>query len=213
MATWSFYAGENSNIHTLVGSGLGFFGDSGFGYSVEIGGWQGRTFITDSGGTIQGPEADNVRVLVVNDTIVPTGCILGQSGSGINLLQVPNERATLNIRLTHDTPVRVQNVQLRIYDRVASGNPASGVTTAVAEIIHPDTVQNLNGSGSSSWTFCSPTGTPTISLISSPGTSGLRPSGSSTVDTRHDWYLALSASPSALGTLTQYGLYVRCEYL
>jgi len=30
---------------------------------------------------------------------------------------------------------------------------------------------------------------------------------------RHDWYVALSASPDSIGSKTQYGLYFTLEYL
>jgi hypothetical protein len=205
--TIGFYAGTDFNVNDLAGSGLGFFGDSGFGASVQVGQWQGRTFITNGNGTVQGPECDNCKYLS------STGVILGQTGSGITLNKVPNYLSTLNVRFTNDTAVRTQNVQLRIYDRTTPSAPASGVTTAVAEIAHTDTAQTATGSGSSTWYMFPATGAPAMTLTASPGTSGLRPSGSSTTDTRHDWYLALSSSPDSIGSKTQYGLYVSLEFL
>jgi hypothetical protein len=127
-------------------------------------------------------------------------------------LNIPNWQSTLNIRFTNSTPVKTQNVQLRIYDRVNPDNPPTGVTTAVAEIVHPNITQGPGGSGSPTWQF--PTGSGSVmSLTSSPGTSGLRPAGANTSDTQHDWYVALSASPNSIGSKTQYGLYVSLEYL
>jgi hypothetical protein len=52
-----------------------------------------------------------------------------------------------------------------------------------------------------------------MNLISSPGMSGLRPSGADTVSTQHDWYVGISAMPDSVGSKTQYGLYTSLEYL
>lgn len=211
-----FWAGTDFLVNDLAGSGLGFYGDSGFGASVQVSTWQGRTFITNANGTVQGPEADNCKYLN------PTGVVLGQSGSGIGLNQIPNYLSTLNVRFTNDTAVRTQNVQLSIYDRTSPTNPASGVTTAVYEVSHLATTQTTTGSGgpgtptisgAHAWKIFTTSTTGTMQMTSSPGTSGLRPSGSSTTDTRHDWYLALSASPDSIGSKTAYGVYISLEFL
>src|SRR4051812_22609336 len=110
MATIEFYAGEGNNINALSGSGIGFFGDSGFGYSIPVGSYNGRTFITDSTGTAQGPEADNCKYLSSGTVIY------GQTGSGIALRQLPNYQASLNVRFTHTAPALVQNVFIYGYD-------------------------------------------------------------------------------------------------
>jgi hypothetical protein len=201
----NFVAGPGFTIQDLAGSGLGFFGAGGFGASVQVGYWQGRTFITNGTGTTQGPEVNNVQYLNSGSGV------LGQSGSGIPLLHVPNYQATLNIRGLFDSAVKTQNVQLRIFDRVDPANPPSGVTTAVAEIVHPNPIQGTGGSGSSAWVF--PTGNTYLTLTASPGMSGQRPNGANTTDTQHDWYIALSASPNSVGSKTNYGLYVSMEFL
>lgn len=201
----SFLAGPGYAIQDLAGSGLGFFGAAGFGASVQVGYFQGRTYITNGNGTTQGPECNNVTYLN------SASGILGQTGSGLPLLNVPNWQSTLNIRFTNDIAVKTQNVQLRIFDRVNPDNPPSGVTTAVAEIVHPNINQVPGGSGSPTWQF--PMGDTVMLLTPSPGTSGLRPSGPNTVDSQHDWYAALSASPNSIGSKTQYGLYVSMEFL
>lgn len=202
----TFWAGEGSAINALSGSGLGFYGDGGFGASVQVGAWQGRTFITNAAGTAQGPEVDNVKYLN------STGCILGQSGSGILLTQIPNYLASLEVRFNYDTSVKVQNATFRAYDRVSASNPASGVTLAACEVIHTGTTQTADGSGDSTWTIFTPTGNTPMDLVASPGTSGLSPNGSNTTDTQHSWYIALSASPDSIGSKT-FGGYCSLEYL
>lgn len=215
MASIDFYAGEDFTVNALSGSGLGFYGAGGFGASVAVGEWQGRTFITNSAGTVQGPECDNCKYASL------TGVTIGQSGSGLTLDCIPNHQATLNVRFTHTTAVRVQNVQAYVYDRVSKTNPASGVTTALYEVSHTGTTQAPGGSGgpgtptvsgAHAWTIFDSGEAGPMPLTSSPGTSGLRPSGSSTQDTRHDFYLAISVSPDDIGSKL-FGLWIDLEYL
>lgn len=204
MATISFHA-DDFHVQNLSGSGLGFYG-SGFGDSVEVGEYQDSTFITDGNGTSQGPQVNNIKYLNT-----ASGEINGAS-SGVPLTAIPNYLATLNIRFSHGSAVKTQNAKLRIYDRSDIDNGASGVTTKVAEIIHPDTVQNDNGSGDVEW--ITPVGSALImDLVASPGTSGERPNGSETSDSVHDWFCAISASPDSIGSKSLYGLYFSCEYL
>lgn len=204
-ASIDFYAGENFNLEQLGGSGLGFFGSSGFGTSVAVGVYQGTTYITDGAGAVQGPQVDNVKWTHAN-----SGEVAGTTN--LVLTAIPNYQATLNIRFTNDESVKTQNAQARIFDRSNINNAASGVTTKCAEIIHTDNTQTDNGSGDTSW--ITPAGSSVVvDLVASPGESGLSPSGSNSVDTRHDWYLAISASPDSIGSKNNYGLYVSLEYL
>lgn len=221
-ASISFYAGQfveggtfsTFQIADLAGSGLGFYG-GGFGESVPVGQAQDKTFVTNATGVNQGVEAWNVKYANAGSGLV------GRGTSAIPLRAIPNWQSTVNVRFTNDTSVKTQNVKAYIFDRVLPTNPASGVTTYLAEIVHPVTVQdsgNPTGSGSTAWEVFTTAGqaTPTqrepVTLTASPGTSGLRPSGANTFDVRHDWYLALSASPDGIGS-KQFGLWVQLEYL
>lgn len=206
MALISFLAGTDFTINNLTGSGLGFYGDAGFSAAVQVGTYQGRTFITDSTGTVQGPESDNIKW-----THASSG-ILGQSGLGVPLINIPNYLASLNIRFTHTSAVKTQNGKVQIYDRYSPNNPASGVTTKTCQIIHPNNAQDASGSGDATWN--TPGGTGIVqNLVNSPGPSGYSINGPNTIDTQHDWYLGLSASPDTIGSKTQYGLFVSLEYL
>jgi hypothetical protein len=204
MASINFFA----NSHNLNGSGLGFYG-TGFGQSVNVGQYQDTTFITNSNGTAQGQQVNNIEYLN------SASGIINSASSGVWLKQIPNYLATLNIQFTNATAVKAQNVQLYIYDRSSINNPASGVLTQVAELIHPDSIQNNNGSGSATWQ--QPAGSAVVmTLANSPGSGGLyagNGSNSTRSDTEHDWYLAISASPNSIGSKTLYGLYVSLEYL
>lgn len=204
MATFTFHSAGND----IGSSGVGFFGNAGFGSSVSVGAYQDSTYITNSNGTIAGASLNNIKYSHPNSGIVNG---IG-SPSGLNLQAITNSQASLNVRFSHTSAVATQNVKLRIYDRANINNAASGVTTKVAEIIHPTTTNALDGSGSSSWQTPAGSGT-VMDLVSSPGMSGLRPNGSGTIADRHDWYLALSASPDSIGSKTQYAMWVELEYL
>ena len=152
----------------------------------------------------------------INDFIIQLFAknVINESGDDVLLTQIPNYLATLMVDFTHDSPIQVQNVEARIYDRVNINNAASGVLTRVAEIVHPDPVQNDNGSGDTSW--ATPAGSAIILTLSdSPGISGWYASNGSSQrpDTVHRWHLALSASPSSVGSKALYGFYIECEYL
>jgi hypothetical protein len=209
MAAIDFYvwAGVDWDIDTS-GSGLGFYGSTGFGASVPVGEWQGTTYVTDGNGVTQGPQANNVKWTHAN-----SGTVGG--GPNLSLQKIPNYQSTVNVRFTHGSSVKVQNVEARIYDRNNINVGASGVTSKVAEIIHPDPSQAVTGSGDAAWITPAGSGV-TVPMAQSPGTSGLYAGGggvSEYQDTRHDWYLAISASPTTIGSKTQYGLYVSLEYL
>lgn len=238
MASITFYAGDGHTIEHTQGSGLGFFSGA-FGSSVEVGAFQGATFITDSTGTIQGPSIDNIKYINSQSGVPAAGA---PDGTGLKYL--PNYRASLNIRFTHSASVQTQNVRMRIFDRSNIDYPATGVTTRVAELIHPSNSMTVEGSGDGFWwgdsahdgtdAFPSMQGgaNPDVRLGSaaytvggtgiivplsdSPGASGEhahRGSGSTYSDETHDWFLAMSASPDSVGSKTSYGLYVSLEYL
>lgn len=201
MPTISFLAGEGSAVNTVSGSGLGFFG-SGFGFSVGVGEYPSRTFITNSAGTVEGPEVDNVKYVSASTAII------GQTGTEIALTQIPNYLSTLQIRFSHTSPCLVQNAKMRITDRSGINNNPTGVTCYAAEIIHTGTTQTDDGLGDTTWQNVRGS-TNILSLQNSPGISGLS-GGSGAV---HDWYIALSPSPDSIGSKTQFGLYFSCEYL
>ena len=125
---------------------------------------------------------------------------------------------------THATEVTTKVYELR------HPNPNDGHSgTAKGHLAH-------RGSANHSWTEYDPTvgGTPPdLTLTASPGRSGLNTTagdplasvgeggyfnhvtkeGSAHQATRHDWYVALSASPTTIGSKTNYGLYFTLEYI
>lgn len=207
-ATISFLAGEGFTINDLAGSGLGFYKDS-FGGSIRVGEYNTKTYITNSAGTTQGPEVDNIKYANEGSGIV------GSAGSAIPVTSIPNYQATLNTRATFDSAVQVVSATMYAYDRSSINNDPSGVTVKMAQVIHPDTTQTDNGSGQTTWTTPHGTGV-TVSMCPSPGPSGLyagNGSNSTWEDTQHDWFHLISVSPDSIGSKTQLGLYVELEYL
>lgn len=204
MALISFFADDLSL--NLNGSGLGFYGAS-FGQSVEVGTWQTTTSITDGTGQYPGGLVENTKYTHpfsgINSTIGPTTQLLRD---------IPNRLATLNIRFTHDSAVRVQNTKLRIFDRSNINNPASGVTTKVAQIIHPYSTVGATGSGDLQWSTPAGSALP-MTLVGSPGVSGWHLTQPTWTDIQHDFFVVISASPNSIGAKTLYGLYVETEYL
>lgn len=203
MATVSFFGDQNQLITNLSGSGLGFFGST-FGNSVAVNAYQDTTWITNGNGTTQGAQCNNMKWTHPN-----SGSINGASSK--HLLDFPNHLSTLRISFTHSSAVQTQNAKVRIFDRSNINNAASGVTTKVAEIIHPSVTQaGQLGSGDSSW--LTPAGSSVIvSLVDSPGLSGVNAMAANS-EAQHDWFLALSASPDSIGSKTLYGLYFEVEY-
>lgn len=194
-----------SKATTVVGSAIGFYGVGGFGTSVTVDNYNDSTFITSSNGTVQGVAANNNKWRHANSGDV--------NGVGpLNLLAIPNAEVTLNLRFIHGTAVNVQNPKVRIYDRLNINNAASGVTTQVAEVIHPDTLQTQTGSGDTSWTL--PAGSSVVlSLTNSPGISGTHAGLSEPASVRHDWFTPVSATPDSIGSKVNYGLFFQVEYL
>ena len=195
----------------LGGSGLAFFGDAGFGASVEVGKYQGTTYVSDGTGSVKGAQAQNVKYANAQSGI------LGTASSGIGLRAIPNYQATLNIRFTHSAKVKAQNCELRVYDRSSINRAASGVTTKVAEIIHPRVTQFATGSGDNTWITPGGSGV-VVNFANSPGSSGFYAGDgvtaiSTKLSKRHDWYAAISASPDSIGNKTQYGLFFALEYI
>ena len=212
-AVVSFIAGDGATEEDLVGSGLGFFGAGGFGFSVQVGDFQDRTFITNGAGSIQGNEVDNNKFLNTGN-FTGGGGTSGVTvlGSGLLLTQLQNELAVLNIRFTNDTAVTTQNGIVYIFDRTNKNNDPSGVTCQVAEIIHLAPNNADVGSGDTIWTDAAGSGA-TVAIADSPGVSGTSPLGPNTSETRHDWFIALTASPDSIGSKTLFGLFVELEFL
>lgn len=212
MANLDIYLAENFQLPSS--SGIGFFGEDGFGDSIDLNAFNSRTFVTNSSGTVEGFEADNCKLTTQGSWSGVggvSGVIIGQTGSGIHIRSLPNYLATINVRFTHTESVRTQNANLFVYDGVTQTTAPTGIDVFCAEIIHTDEEQTQNGTGDSIWQEIGGSGSE-LGLISSPGTSGLRPLGPATEDTRHDWYVAMSVRPTTPNNKT-FGFGVSFEFI
>lgn len=208
MATLSIYLGEDQLLPDDLG--IGFFGNDGFGAPVIIGEYNGRTFVTNTSGTSENFECNNTKFLHAS------GTILGQTGSGILLTELPNHLATFNVRFGHPQSVRAASPKLYIYDGTETDdepnkeNDPSGLTCYCAEIRHTGVIQDDTGLGDIQWMNIH--GSTFLSMVESPGTSGIRPYGIYTYDTRHDWYVAMTVTPTLHGN-KQFGMYFELEFV
>ncbi len=199
MATLSIFLGEDQILPT--GSGIGFFGDGGFDFPIQIGEFNGRSFVTNTSGTLAGFEVNNIKYFAGpgwgTAPSAVSGVILGQTGSGLALIAVPNTLASLNVRFEHTSNITTQNIKLFSFDGVDLNNPQSGIDVFAAELRHTGEEQSPNGLGDTVWQAIG--GATVLNLISSPGSGGFRPDGPSTSDIRHDHFIALSMSPNEPG--------------
>lgn len=213
MAEINVYIAEtDTKIET--GEALGFFGDDGFGDTIPLNSYNGRTFITSSSGITEGTEGDNCKLIVAGSWSGVggvSGVIPGQAGSGIALRSLPNYLSTMNIRFTHPLDVIVQNAELIVYDGADIAIKPSGLRVFSAEIIHTSRIQTQTGSGDETWQEMDGT-TEVLPLVDSPATSGFSPLGPGSLDTQHDWYVALSLTPTLPGN-KNFAMRVDLEYI
>ncbi len=204
MSQIDMYIAEN-DVKIDAGEALGFFGLNGFGDPLSLNEFNGRTFITNSSGTVSYEECDNCK------RISSSGVIVGQTGNGINLINLPNYLTTVNVRFTHPQSVLVQNVKLIAFDGVSELNDPVGINIYAADIIHTSRFQSTTGTGDSVWTKIAGSGQQ-LNMIDSPGTSGLSPLGPATSDIRHDWYIPISVSPTTPSAKT-FSLRIDLEFI
>lgn len=226
-------------IDHVDGSGLGFFG-GGFGISVPVGSYQDSTYVTNGNGTQYDFQTNNLKY-VSNSGVYFNGGVtdIGTSGTPnyyapLNVRFTHDEYvATQNVKLRifdrSDITKMASGVTTQVYE-VRHPHPT--------DTTWDENVRSLDhrGSANHAWSEYDPVDLTTfdLTLTSSPGQSGLNtntadasalPStfggfynyltteGNAHTAKRHDWYVALSASPDSIGSKTDYGLYFTLEYL
>ena len=117
----------------------------------------------------------------------------------LGLLNIPNHASTMNVRFVSNSPSQVQSATVKITSGPSLSVSPSTVNFKMAQIMHPEmSAEGALGSGDSSWTDVpASTGVITKSLNDNPGISGISTGISSN---RHDWYLALSAKSTDIGS-------------
>jgi hypothetical protein len=191
---WAGGDGANAIVPAESGNNdtLGFFG-AGFGFSIRVGEWNQSSFVTNDNGTTNFGQVPNLRFANTSGTFVAGETVARE------LLEVDNDEATLRIRLNTDSSVQTQNASFRAFDRLSINSNPSGVTIRAAEIDKPN--PSVRGSGDTFWTTIAGSGS-TLALADQTAASSV-----------HDWYLAITASPTSIGEKTSIGYYVESEFL
>jgi len=183
---------SKSSFRSALGMGI-INGDGSIGYQI-IGNYQEATFIST---------ADSVSVLdKINDVRYKTSSTADAVSPNIGpykdieVRYIPNRAATLNLRISDLTPIRVSSCRMYFHEGSSTGAANSFYNTQWYECIHTSTDETLPGSGASTWSSMPASSTGSIVLRSSPGPTGSNPTGSTAFATRHDWYLCLSVTPA-----------------
>jgi len=195
--TIRWYAGDGSPEILPAASGglntLGFFG-SNFGFSIRVGEYNNTSFRTNQNGTSNGGALPNLRYANVS------GAYVAGELTATELREVDNDETTLKITLVTDNAIQTQNASLRAFDRVDIDNNPSGVTIRAAEV--RKFLTGDRGSGNTNWSTIAGSGS-TLSLYDQI-----------TADfTTHDFFIALSATPTSIGEKTNIGFYFETEFL
>jgi hypothetical protein len=243
MANISFYSNnfggtELDLIHHNDGSGIGFFGDS-IGLSVPITTYQNSTYTTNSNGTsTDGIKLSNTKFASTsgcfhNNSATETDLrAMPNYWAPLNVRFTHDEPvATQNVQLrifnrsdidTHATEVVTQVYEVR-HPNPDDGHDTAGTTYALNH-------RGTNFSAAHSWHEFDPEDDMNpLTMTSSPGPSGnngnatdgtrtkdenwVTTSGTTLRIQQHDWYVAMSAKPTTIGSKTDFGLYFTLEYL
>jgi len=169
---------------------VGFYGP-GFGLSVKVGEYNETTYRTTEDGQTNGTALPNLRYANTS------GAYVGPSIIAAELVSVLNNESTIRVRLTTDSAVQTQNAELRTFDKTSIDSAPSGVDVFSAEIINP----SGTGTGDVNWTQIQGSGT----------VLGL--DDQTTASTEHNFYIALSATPTSIGEKTNFAFYFQAEFL
>lgn len=180
------------SFRSALGMGI-INGDGSIGYQI-IGNYQEATFISTADSVSVLDQINDVRYKTSStaDAVSPT---IGPY-KDIEVIYIPNRAATLNLRVSDFTPIRVSSCRMYFHEGSSTGTANSFYNTQWYECIHTSTDETLPGSGASTWSSMPASSTGSIVLRSSPGPTGSNPTGSTAFATRHDWYLCLSVTPA-----------------
>lgn len=218
-------------------SGIGFFGGD-FGLSVPVGGSQESTFVTSADGTSQGIRLQNTKYLSSStaefDDSTKNLDDLPNYYAPLNIRfthssAVRTQNCKLRIFDRSDITKAAHDVDTFVYE-IRHPNPLEAGLSLNHRGVASHTWYEFEGSDSSNRNQAP---NADLTLTSSPGTEGLngnntdsgQPANDGTHDnytsaegnghlsTQHDWFVALSAQPTTIGSKTNFGLYFTLEYL
>lgn len=225
-------------INSDAGSGLGFFG-GGFGISVPVSQYQDSTYVTDANGTTSGIKCSNLKYSTdttgyiqgeVSDTVISgvpnIAAPLNVRFENADAVRVQNCKLRIFDRQNIDS--HASGVVTQVYE-IRHPHPVVGVDFDA----NKGPLKFRGVTGDNEWEqFSDGFAMADYVMTPGPGPSGLNTSsddpmatgdgthfnyisksGESCRANRHDWYVALSASPNSIGSKTDFGLYFTLEYL
>lgn len=225
-------------IGSNAGSGLGFFG-GGFGISVPVGQYQDSTYVTNANGTASGIKCSNIKYVSESGAYIQ-GEVVQVGVSGIPNIAAPLnirfehdaavrvQNCKLRIFDRQDISKHASGVVTQVYE-IRHPHPVFGVNFGS----NRGPLKFRGVTNDHEWTqFSQGFAMADLTLTPGPGPSGLNTSSDDVLATgdgthfnyisksgescralRHDWYVALSASPNSIGSKTDFGLYFTLEYL
>lgn len=192
-------AGNLSGAHFI-----GFFGAGGPGgvpFAVLVNSYQNKTFITSSSGNNLGVAPYGVRGSgqLTNVKYISSTTMKVNSDGTTNLLQLPEVSGTLLVRFQSGSSVQTQNALLRAVNLTAT----SGVSSETAIVTNID-IRAAEASRDTTWTqIGGNTATDNRLFLADRGTANIT----------HDFHIALSASPQAVGRRNDFALFFYIEFL
>lgn len=182
--TWTGQGTDAAVTNTTLGATdkLGLYG-SAFGDAVTVGSYQDSTHIENSGGTQQCTTHINNNKYIASGSIQ----INGGGTETLNGTNLATTECTLKINFSHGSSVITSSATFWAYDGSTQSAVPTNITFQCAE--QADTAwTNAEGSGAA------------MTL------------DDNTTATSHDFYLAISASPEAVGNLIAFGLTIQLTY-
>lgn len=178
----------------------------------KIGEYQDVTFsATTKGGIGISQQINNIKYLTSSTAAV--GALSTSTAPTLNLTNIPNYCAPLNLRVTSGPSIRINKCNLYFHTGQASGVSPAQFDIKYFECFHVSTSTGVAGSGLTSWGTIAASSNSSIPLRGNPGLSGVNPSGSTTPGTQHDWYICFSATPVRTYSAASFNISCMIEYV
>ena len=162
----------------------------------KIGEYQDISFVTENKTISVVTSINNVQYLTSSTAIVSGAPHIDTvPGATLNVRNIPNNAATLNICFNKVPAATVSSCKMYFHTGQSSGVSPENFDIKYYECFHVSTDPSVTGSGLTTWGSIAASSTSFIPLRANPGLSGVNPSGTVTAGTQHDWYICFSATP------------------
>ena len=146
------------------------FSNGTFGQPIQVGSYNDKTHVRTSGGTDKSASNSPHNTKYLTSTTMSLN-----GGASANLSTLTTGNSPLKITITESVNITVTDIKMYAYDGTTTTNAPSGMNVYLAE------------QGDSSWTQAHGSG------------NALTLDNHSTAATSHDFYVAISASPTSVG--------------